>query len=512
MVNIAGMAAAEKIRLRIGNLAKAVLVTGQTYQDPKDALNEFVSNAADEYAEAGIRDQRIRIYLSRKGRRPFVAVEDVGRGMNEDRLRQVAKSLFESRKAGDPRTLGEKAIGILAFQQVGARCEIVSRPAGSETTLALKLERGKATAELLTNERRRAREAPGTTVYIHDLDPDVIRVLTRRKVVDYMRRRRGAAIARSDYQIEVIEGRQSELVTPEEPEGIRIDIPPRDTMWGRMEFSIYVAPRPDAKRRVAVAGRAGTTIIDDLSEVEEFEGPPWSTDQVSGLISFEGLQQTTGRRALLRDREAFPIFLDAVKSIEPVVLKTLERVTKEVDAETADHLNDAVRKIFSKVLKELSDLDNPMRSLVGSEGGTGGLLERPPLEETTEEAVQRVAQEPEFGDLTVPPPFDPVTVEPSEMVRPGDQRSRSLPSLMPDPNPDGVRSRFDEESKIVYYNDEHPDFLMLKDDQAALLDYLSTLVAKEYVVYNNPRAQTNELAEELVRIMVRVRRYLPRKL
>ena len=39
---------AEKIRLRIGNLAKAVLVTGQAYQDPKDALNEFVSNAADD--------------------------------------------------------------------------------------------------------------------------------------------------------------------------------------------------------------------------------------------------------------------------------------------------------------------------------------------------------------------------------------------------------------------------------------------------------------------------------
>ena len=42
----------EKVRLRIRNLAKAVLVSGQAYQDPKDALNEFVSNAADEYAEA----------------------------------------------------------------------------------------------------------------------------------------------------------------------------------------------------------------------------------------------------------------------------------------------------------------------------------------------------------------------------------------------------------------------------------------------------------------------------
>jgi hypothetical protein len=43
---------AEKVRLRIGNLSKTVLVSGQAYPDPKDALNEFVSNAADEYVEA----------------------------------------------------------------------------------------------------------------------------------------------------------------------------------------------------------------------------------------------------------------------------------------------------------------------------------------------------------------------------------------------------------------------------------------------------------------------------
>ncbi len=43
----------ERVKLRIGNLAKAVLVTGQAYQDPKDALNEFISNAADEYALTG---------------------------------------------------------------------------------------------------------------------------------------------------------------------------------------------------------------------------------------------------------------------------------------------------------------------------------------------------------------------------------------------------------------------------------------------------------------------------
>src|SRR5437764_3467651 len=124
-------AGGERIRLRIGNLGKAVLVTGQAYQDPKDALNEFVSNAADEYAEAGLRGSRIRIVLRRRSRYPLVAIDDMGNGMDADRLRQVARNLFNSAKASDPRTIGEKAIGILAFQQLGGRCDIVTRPAGS---------------------------------------------------------------------------------------------------------------------------------------------------------------------------------------------------------------------------------------------------------------------------------------------------------------------------------------------------------------------------------------------
>ncbi len=98
---------AERLRLRIGNLAKAVLVSGQAYQDPKDALNEFVSNAADEYVEAGRRGERIRVMLRRKGRYPVIAIDDIGRGMSPERLRDIARSLFESFKAGDDRTLGE---------------------------------------------------------------------------------------------------------------------------------------------------------------------------------------------------------------------------------------------------------------------------------------------------------------------------------------------------------------------------------------------------------------------
>jgi hypothetical protein len=498
---------AEKVRLRIGNLAKAVLVSGQAYQDPKDALNEFVSNAADEYVEAAYSRARVTIVLRRRGRYPVIAIDDDGRGMDPDRLRSVARSLFESSKAGDSRTLGEKAIGVLAFQQLGARCDLVSRAEGSPETWVLRLERGKATATL-ERERRRAREKPGTTVYLADLDPDVLRVLTQRKVVDYLRLRRSAALARGDYEIEVVEGRESELVLPVKPEGVRLSIPPRPTLWGRIEFALYVAPK-NGRRRVAVVGSAGTTVLDDLTELEEFAGPPWDSDQVSGQIVFEGIQQTAGRRAVLRDREAFPLFVDAIRAVEPAVNRTVDAVAKEVDLETTDRISDVIRRIFGRVLKELSDLDNPMRTPTGSELGEGAILDTT----TSDSAVERrdEANSSPTLDSLVPPPRAPVDDVQSEANANRTGGTNRLPSVVPDPEPGEARSRFDAEKGVVYFNAMHGDYLMVKESESALLDYLATLVAKEYVVYNNPRADPETLGEEMVRMLVRVRRHLPRR-
>ena len=500
----------ERVRLRIGNLAKAVLVTGQAYQDPKDALNEFVSNAADEYAESDRRGERVRIVLRRKGQRPTIAVDDVGRGMTPDRLRQVASSLFESAKVGDDRTLGEKAIGLLAFQQLGGRCEVVSRAEGSDETWSLRLERGRAEATL-TRERRRVRQAPGTTVFLTDLDPEVLRVLTQRKVVDYLRRRRGPALERGDYTLEVVEGRTGELVTPEAPEGVRLALPARETLWGRIEFALYVDADADARRRVAVVGRAGTTIIDDLAELDEFDHDPWTVGRVSGQIVFEALQQSAGRRAVLRDGDAFPVFRDAVESVEEIVARTVERVRAELDVETADRLSETVRRIFGRVLKELADLENPMRVLVGDGGDGDGHAEQAPREEASEGAAPD-RHEPSLQDLDRAQGSSPPTTPPPAGGAGGDgSRTRNLPSLAPDPEPTHARSRFEAETGTVLYNDRHADYRLIQEDEPALLDYLATLVAKEYVVYNNPRSSSDDFAEEMVRMLVRVRRHLPRR-
>ncbi|HUR49349.1 MAG TPA: ATP-binding protein [Acidimicrobiales bacterium] len=504
----------ERLRLRIGNLAKAVLVSGQAYQDPKDALNEFVSNAADEYVEAGRRGERIRVMLRRKGRYPVIAIDDVGRGMSPERLREIARNLFESAKAGDDRTLGEKAIGVLAFQQLGNRCDIVSRAEGSDETWVLRLQRGKATAQL-ERERRKTRQVPGTTVVLSDLEPDVLRVLTQRKVVDYLRARRGPALARGDYSIEVVEGRSVEVITPEKPEGLKLEIPARPTLWGRIEFALYVSPPdPRRRRRVAVVGRAGTTIVDDIAEIEEFAQPPWDSGQVAGEVVFVALQQTAGRRAVLRDREAFPVFVDAVKAVEAAVQRATEKLAHEVDAHAADRLAETLRRVFGRVLKELADLDNPMRTAVGDEPGTGGLFEAQAEAGTGPSkngsgSPTAPAGVPELPELEGEPADTPTGPQPQ--ARPDRRRTTDLPSVSPDPDPGQARSRFEAETGVVFYNDRHEDYLVVRDDEPGLLDYLATLVAKEYVLYNNPRAVNDDLAEEMVRMLVRVRRHLPRR-
>jgi hypothetical protein len=506
--------AVERVRLRIGNMAKAVLVTGQAYQDPKDALNEFVSNAADEYAEAGRRGERIRVVLRRKGRYPVIAINDDGRGMTVEKLRSVARNLFESGKVGDDRTLGEKAIGTLAFQQLGGRCEIVTQPEGSAISHTLRLERGKAIAQLELNERRRQRSTPGTTVYISEVDPDVLRVLTQRKVVEYLRRRRGPALARGDYVLEVQEGKNVEVVTAQRPDGIRLAVAAQPTLWGPVEFALYVTPDEGERRRVAIVGRAGTTVVDDLSEMDEFEDGPWASGRVSGEITFSALQQSAGRRAILRDREAFPAFVIAVQAVEAAVTAAVERMRREVDEQTADRLSDTVRRIFSRVLKELADLDNPMRSAIGSEEGDGGLfvpeeVQRPDHPNSPGDAVDREAAPPSLEDIA--PDLSRPTDADTPNARPERPEASRLPTVTVDPEPGESRSRFAEEPGVVFYNDRHPDFLMVKDDEASLLDYLATLVAKEYIVFNNPRAAADDLGEELVRMLVRVRRHLRRR-
>ena len=194
----------EKVRLRIGNLAKAVLVTGQAYQDPKDALNEFVSNAADEYAEAGCRARPDPRRAAPQGPRPVIAIDDAaGACAPTGSATWPGACSSRPRPATCARSARRRSACSPSNSSGAAATSCRGREDSAESWV-LRLVRGTAVAHL-DRERRRARTTPGTTVYLHDLDPDVLRLLTQRKVVDYLRTA-AAALARGDYVIEVVEG------------------------------------------------------------------------------------------------------------------------------------------------------------------------------------------------------------------------------------------------------------------------------------------------------------------
>ncbi|MDA3039176.1 MAG: hypothetical protein O3C27_06525 [Actinomycetota bacterium] len=150
-----------------------------------------------------------------------------------------------------------------------------------------------------------------------------------------------------------------------------------------------------------------------------------------------------------------------------------------------------------------------MRSLVGAAGdgdGDGDGTDQP-SRDADRGSIE--ADAPTLDDLTKSGTSDPPP--PRAGSDGATKRSSRLPSVAPDPTPGEARSRFDADERIVFYNESHADYLMVKGSETELLDYLATLVAKEYAVYNHPIVAPPVLAEEMVRMLIRVRRHLARR-
>lgn len=500
------MTDSHSVPLRIANLAKGLLYLGQVYADPRDALNEFVSNAADEYAQTGRTGGIIRIVLRRIGRDPHIIVSDAGRGMTRWRLEQVAGNLCESEKARAreaERIIGEKAIGILGFASIAEQCDIVTRPEGEPATLRMRLRRGAETCEI-GEEPERPRAEPGTDIYLTGIGKDTWRVLTLPKLSEYFRLRRRQALLAGDYVIELVEGRKSTLVRPEIYRGIPYEVPPIRAPHGQIRVHLYLWPAAGQGRAVSVVGKGGTTVVDDLSSLDEFARSPWDTGQVQGEVIYPALEQTTGRKGIVRDSPSFSILVGALQSLEEGLTAELSRITREHQERMDREMFLRLREIFAQVMRDLRDFENPMRVGVAdpegdpAPGGAGEDRVLGGLREGQAEAPGRLSNE----------AVDP---EESGVIR---QRQRPLPAWRLAPFPEEkrhLRSELDPDTRVIQVNELHPDYRSSQDNPAAQLHYLMILTAKELALWQNPATDALASAEDMIRILVRARRYLPEK-
>ncbi len=494
------------IPLRIANLGKGLRYLGQVYGDPRDALNEFVSNAADEYAQAGPTGRTIRITLRRAGRMPQIVVSDDGRGLTRARLEAVAGHLCESDKAAlleADKIVGEKGIGILAFAAFAQQCDIVTRADGESDTSRMRLRRGAETCEVAEEgERRRGR--PGTDVHLTGIGKEIWRVFTLPKLTEYFRVRRRQALLGGEYAIELVEGRKVARVRPEVYKGNPFDTPPIRTPFGLIRIHLYLWPTPATGRSVALVGKGGTTIVDDMAALDEFSYGPWNSGQVQGEVIFAGLEQTTGRKGVVRDADRFPLLAKAIQDLETGVSAELKRLTEEHRARSDRELFLRLREIFAQVLRELNDLENPLRAPVshpGGEVGPGGV------------DATRIspANRPQGGEGAGASSTSEIDRDLPSVAR---QRQRALPAwrLLPFPEDKRhLRSEFDAATRVIQVNELHPDYRAAREDGSAQLHYLTWLTAKELALWQNPHTDALATAEDMIRILVRARRHLPEK-
>ncbi len=426
--------------------------------------------------------------------------------MTRQRLEQVAGSLCESEKARAREAehiIGEKGIGLLGFASIAEQCDIVTRHEGEAATWRMRLRRGAETCEI-GEEPARLRSEPGTDVYLTGIGKDTWRVLSIPKLTEYFRLRRRQALLAGDYIIELLEGRKSVIVRPEIYKGIQFEAASVRTPHGQIRIHLFLWPTPAAGRGVSLVGNGGTTILDDLAALDEFSGSPWNTGQIQGEVIFPALEQTTGRKSVVRDAARFPALLAALRDLEEGLREELARITREHQERTDRELFLRLREIFAQVLRDLADVENPLRGPVSDPAGEpapGGI-----------EGNGAPGGRPErAGEAPGRSAIETVNSEAPGVAR---QRRRPLPSWQLIPFSEEkrhLRSELDPVARVIRVNELHPDYRATRDDPATQLRYLMMLTAKELALWQNPQSDALAAAEDMIRILVRAHRYAPEK-
>jgi len=515
------------VPVKVGSVASMLLVLSQIPADPRDALKEFVANAIDAYREVGVVGDKalVQVYLERKGAKPFIRISDDGIGMSPSKLESVPQRLFDSEKVGKAMLEGHKAIGITSYLQLANECHVVSRAAGSRATHSLILPRKSDIEELVSTgrtdeevecrvlpEEDRKRVTHGTDVYLLDLDPEISRLLTPPKLAEHLGNRYRPALINEEFRVQLCEGRKATFVRPEVYKGEPFPLERRLTTRGYVEFRLYISPPSSHRRAVAIVGEAGSVIVDDISDLEDFNHSPWSSGQVEGEIRCNFVKPSSGRKTIVIDRRNYPEFKRAVASVERDIAAEVEKVKREYDSHTDARIFTEIRRIFASVIRELQELESPFKTWVkdphGEEGpgqaaddydrALGGEKDRRRRRRGT--ATSQVADRTQPG--TTP------------------QSPRSLPSFYPKDFAEDellsdkahCRSYLDRDTRVIYLNTGHPDFQRVWNDPQLKFHYYLLVVCKEYVLYNQPsHVDPTTVGEEMVRFLTRAQRYAPRQ-
>lgn len=470
----------EEITLSIGDVQNVIQLLGEVYRDSRDALAEFITNAGDAHAT------KIYVFLHKRAKEPYIRIFDNGDGISRDTLKYVAENIGNSLKRYDPKTAGEKGIGILGFQKIAERCDIVSKGNTSKETFCLSLKAGTLKGSI-QDEKEHALQIRGTDVYLYGISADTWRLFTRDKLANYFKFKFRPDLSSGAYSLVIVEGKETTSVRPEAYKGESFYMPTVRTNYGDVRLSLYIQPKG---KPYSIGIYCKNKKVLNITDLPEFACEPWTLGKVQGEITADFLKPDTTRVGLIRDRKHFPAWVKAVKSIEKQLATEIERLSKSYNVAQNRKLYKKLKLAFQKAMTEL-DLEwikrrRTLKQLEVTKSTTGSTGKKSGSTGNIKKRKERRRRRTRVFDFS----WD-------------DEDFSQNPDLNPE-----FRSHLDPKLQSIIANNTHRDYRKECQSPDGRLAYFRILTSKELALFTYSKASQEELAEELIGTEVCVQRYL----
>jgi hypothetical protein len=413
-----------RARLKPADPFDLIRLLARSQNDPRKAVAELVQNSLD----AGATE--ISVLRRRKSGVVSLSVFDNGGGVLPDRGRREALQFLATnighsikrRLTAQERLklmqLGQYGIGLLGFWSVGRLLSLRTRVAGSDVW-AMRLEEDKPDV-LIEPERGQKNLLPTwTEAVIRDLHPAAQRILTGRKLADYLAfELRGQLLGR-ETRLRVVDklarggAPQDFPIRPPRYQGVLLREIKEWPVEGQpsLRVELLYLPEEHGTGRVALSC-AGATVADDLTLLEagDLTYAPWDRGRLTGAIDAPFLDVAPGtRRGIVPNLKA-EAFLAAMRSLADRVAAWLAQFERARSREADQALHRRLLQVFKDLGRKLPHVE--LFPVAGGNGHASSEGAMPGEAAANAEPEVAASDEPELPFIP-PGPLESVRIVPA---------------------------------------------------------------------------------------------------
>ena len=397
-----------RVRLKPADPFDLIRLLARSQNDPRKAVAELVQNSLD----AGATE--ITVQRFRKARVVSLSVLDNGRGVlperdRRDALQFLATNIGHSikrRLTAQERLklmqLGQYGIGLLGFWSVGRLLSLRSRVESSDVWV-VRLEEDKPDVLIEPERGQKILLPTWTEVVIQDLHPAAQRLLTGRKLADYLGFELRGQLLQREVRLRVVDrlahgrAQQDFPIKPPRFQGVPLKEISEWPVEGYapLRVEIHYLPEEHGTGHVTLAC-SGAVVVDDVTLLEagDLKIRPWDSGRLTGIIDAPFLDVAPGTRRGIVPNAKAEAFLKAMCDLAVKVGEWLSKFEEARTREADQALHKRLRQVFKDLSKRLPYVElfpveqgngqpGPEEALKGAEQNEAatGVQEEAPAEE-----------------------------------------------------------------------------------------------------------------------------------